>query len=107
MKKERTIRRDRVRIYLFSSMAMLSIVSLYMILLNGPDSNNPRVHDTWAYMIISNVVFMSIMTVCALAKSIYIGKSYDMDHVWVWPTIGFNGKSMYIIWLRFEIFVRY
>ena len=80
---------------------------LYIALFNGPNSNNPRVHDTWAYFVMGNVLFMAITTMCALAKSFYIGKSYDMDHVWVIPTIGFNGKSMYIIWLRFEIFVTY
>ena len=105
MKKETTIRKDRVRKGIFLGLSLFSIVMLYMTLLNGP--SNPRMHDTWAYMVMGNVIFMAIMTMCALAKSFYIGKSYDMDHVWIWPTIGLNGKSMYIIWLRFEIFVTY
>lgn len=107
MKKETTIRRDRIRVFLFSGMAMLSIIMLYTLLFNGPDSRSPRVQDAWAYLVMGNVIFMAMMTMCALAKSFYIGKSYDMEHVWVFPTIGFNGKSMYIIWLRFEIFVTY
>lgn len=107
MKTGKTIKRDRVRIYLFSSMAMLSIIMLYTLLFNGPDSRSPRVQDAWSYLVMGNVIFMGITTMCALAKSFYIGKSYDMDHVWIFPTIGFNGKSMYIIWLRFEMFVTY
>lgn len=105
MKKETAIRRDRVRKGIFLGLSLFSVVMLYMTLLNGP--SNPRMHDTWAYLVMGNVMFMAITTMCALAKSFYIGKSYDMDHVWVIPTIGFNGKSMYIIWLRFEIFVTY
>jgi len=76
----------------------------YSLLLNN---NSPRVTDAMPYLLTGNALFMAITTMCALAKSFYIGKSYDMDHVWIFPTIGFNGKSMYIIWLRWEIFVTY
>jgi len=104
VKRETTIRRDRVRIYIFSTMSLMSIVMFYSLLFNN---NSPRVTDAMPYLLIGNALFMAITTMCALAKSFYIGKSYDMDHVWIFPTIGFNGKSMYIIWLRWEIFVTY
>lgn len=105
MKKATAIKRDRVRMFLFFGMSMVSIVMLYMLLLNGPDNRSPRVQDAWAYLVIGNVMFMGISVICTLARSLYIGKSYDMEHLWLFPTVGFNEKSMYIIWLRFEIFV--
>lgn len=39
--------------------------------------------------------------------SIYVGKSYDTDHFWIIPTIGFNRKSIQILWLDREIYIYY
>ena len=99
----RTVRRNTIRIWIFALFSITSIITLWSLLLNV----NPRTNELFPYLLVGNVSFMGITTVCTLAKSFYIGKSYDMDHFWIFPTIGFNGKSMYIIWLRFEIFVTY
>ena len=104
MRKQTTIRRDRVRICIFCTLSMMSLVMFYILLTNA---GNPRVDSALPYLLTGDIIFMGITTACTIAKSVYVGKSYDMDHVWVIPTIGFNGKSMYIIWLRFEIFVTY
>jgi hypothetical protein len=106
MEKE-VIKRNKTRKGIFLSLAMLGVIAFYMLLFIGPDNSSPRMQDKWAYMVMGNVLFIGITTMCAIAKHIYIGVSYDMNHVWIFPTIGFNGKSMYIIWLRFEIFVTY
>ena len=102
-KKGTTIRKDKVRVYIFTTLSMMSMVMFYALLTN----NSPRVSDALPYLLTGNVLFMFVTTMCAIAKHVYIGTSYDMEHVWVFPTIGFNGKSVYIIWLRWEIFVTY
>ena len=105
MKKGTTIRKDKVRVYIFTTLSMMSMVMFYLLVFNNYD--NPRVSGALPYLLTGNILFMFVTTMCAIAKHVYIGLSYDMDHWWVFPTIGFNGKSVYIIWLRWEIFVTY
>ena len=104
MKNQAKIKRNTRRIYIFTTMSMISILIFGVLVFNH---DSPSIVNALPYLLIGDLVFMGITTMCAIGESVYVGKSYDMDHCWVFPTIGFNNKTVYIIWLRFEIFVTY
>jgi hypothetical protein len=99
-------KRDRVRMYIFFTLSMLSIATFYWLLLN---SDRPQ-----PYLLLGNVIFMGITTICTIAKSFYFGPAYDscsMRQVWLIPTISFskpgNSNLLHIVWLRWEIYTMF